>query len=89
MLTQLSGNLKTRTPAMPTLPTVEVVIDGNGYRCYQVELAGLIFRRGNRWQVELLLEQYRADALPSDWYAKPLGRRSIVNDTDTEPDPGV
>jgi hypothetical protein len=68
-------------------PSIEVVI-ANGEPCYQVVINGMAIRRHDRWQAELLLEQFQADKLPSDWFSHPLGSRSLFDD-DAEPDPGV
>lgn len=78
-----------RTAAMPpSIPSIEVVIS-NGEPCYQVMIAGMAILRHDRWQAELLLEQFRERELPPDWYDHPLGCRSVFCDDDPEPDPGV
>lgn len=69
-------------------PLIEIVIC-NGQPVYQVTLNGMSVRRANRWQAELLLEQFRSGELPPDWYAHPLGCRSAFCDDSDEPDPGV
>lgn len=68
---------------------IEVVVADDGSPCYQVEINGMIIRRHDRWQVEVLLEQFRSGELPPDWYDHPLGSRGVFTDDSPEPDPGV
>jgi hypothetical protein len=73
----------------PPLPTVETVIGADGQPCYQVTIGGQVIRRHDRWQVDTLIEQLYAGELPPEWFAQPLGCRSLLCDSDPVGDPGV